>query len=355
MRYAIDIQVEDLIVHMIDPWRPNGFVLSERTLPLAVNPRLAEYFAAHIQNSLKDPEAKAAQFQGIATQDTAGICQAMLSGELDLLDGSQQLAQRLYDIIAEDRRISSGALAVGFYRAENKPEVPRYLALLKIDPSEAFRHRTVHDPQGFRYINFEIQTDVMPTTRERLQKCAFIQPLDPRPEYDLILLDRQVRPPVPIPVAKYFAEEFLDAQLALDSRQRTDRLYRSLVSAHNQLRSELAPDQDEELSVAIDSAVAAPTINLDSWLDELPLPPKRKSEIDQVVSQEFTDREFNLDRPYARKLTSKRRFRGDGGLRVELSARSSSEVIHSVEKVSERGGQSYYRIVIHTRKWEEIP
>ena len=355
MRYATDIQVDELIVHMIDPWRPNGFVLSERTLPLAVNPRLAEYFAAHIQNSLKDPEAKAAQFQRIAPQETAGICQAMLAGEVELLDGSQELAQRLYDIISEDRRISSGALAVGFYRAENKPDVPRYLALLKIDPSEAFRHRTVHDPQGFRYINFEIQTDVMPTTRERLQKCAFIQPLEPRPEYDLILLDRQVRPPVPIPVAKYFAEEFLNSQLALDSRQRTDRLYRSLVSAHNQLRAELPPEQDEELSVAIDSAVAAPAINLDSWLDDLPLPKKSKSEIDQVVSQELPEREFNLDRPYARKLTRKRRFQGDGGLRLEISARSSGDVIQSVEKVKDRSGKSYYRIVIHTRKWEEIP
>jgi hypothetical protein len=355
MRYATDIQLDQLIVHILDPWRPDGFVLSERTLPLDSNQRLANYFAAHIQNSLQDSGARAARFVTLDDSAASGICTALLDGRLDLVEGSRQLAERLYGIIARDQRISAGDLAVGFYRAGNRPHVPHYLALLKIDPSEVFRHKTERDPQGNLYVSFEIETNVMPTTREKIQKCAFVQPLDPRPEYDMMLLDRQVRPTVPVPVARFFAEDFLGAQLALDPRQRTDRLYRSLVSAHNQLRPVLRPQEDESLRQAIDGAITSASINIDTWLEALRLPEEPKQHIDRVVSQELPDREFEIDTIYAEQLTRKRRFRGDYDLRVEVSAERYNEVIRSVEHIEDPGEPAYYRIVIHTERWDEIP
>jgi hypothetical protein len=354
MRYATDIQLDQFIVHILDPWQPDGFVLSERTLPLHGNQRLVEYFAAHIQNSLQDPAARAARFVTLDDEAVSGVCKALLDGGLDLVEGSRWLAERLYTIIAGDRRISPGDLALCFYRAGNQPHVPRYLALLKIDPSEVFRHKTERDPQENLYVSFEIETDVMPTTREKLQKCAFVQPLDPRPEYDMMLLDRQVRPLVPLPVARFFAENFLGAQLALDARQRTDRLYRGLVSAHNWLRPELRPQEDESLRQAISSAVTSASINVDTWLEALPLSEEQKAQIDQVVSQELPDREFEIDRTYAEQLIRKRRFRGDYGLRVEVSAERYSQVIQSVQRVEEPDTPPYYRIEIHTEKWEEV-
>jgi hypothetical protein len=355
MRYATDIQLDQLIVHMLDPWHPDGFVLSERTLPLDREQHLADYFVAHIQNSLQDPAARAARFAALDDEAAPGVCKALLDGSLNLVEGSRRLAQRLYEIIAGDRRISAGDLAVCTYRAGNRPHVPRYLALLKIDPSEVFRHKTERDPQGNLYVSFEIETDVMPTTREKLQKCAFVQPLDPRPEYDMMLLDRQTRQPVPLPVARFFAKDFLGAQLALDARQRTDTLYRNLVSAHNQLRPRLRPQEDESLRQAIDGVVTSAFINVDTWLEALPLPEDQKERIDQVISQELPDREFEIDTTYARHLVRKRRFRGDHGLRVEVSAERYNQVIFSVERVEEPGGPPYYRIVIHTENWEEVP
>lgn len=199
MRYAADIRLDELIVHIVDPRRANGLVLSERTLPLDSNERVADYFATHIENSLRDPAARAARFVDLGDENTAGLCRALLEHNVGLVEGSRRLAQRLYEIIAGDRRIAAGDLAVGFYRAGNRPDVPRYLALLKIDPSEVFRHTTARDPDGNLYVSFEVETDVMPTTREKLQKCAFVQPLEPRPEYDMMLLDRQVRPPAGAP------------------------------------------------------------------------------------------------------------------------------------------------------------
>ncbi len=354
MRYATDIQLDQLVAHILNPWQPNGYVLSERLLPLDKNQPLVDYFVGHIQNSLQDPAARAASFVALGGDSTSGIIQAMLDGSLDLVRGSRELAERLYNIIARDERISAGDLAVGFYRAGNKPHVPRYLALLKIDPSEAFRHKTDRDAQGNLYVNFEIETDVMPTTREKLQKCAFIQPLDPRPEYDMMLLDRQVRPSVSRPVARFFAVDFLGAQLTLDARQRTDRLYTSLVSAHNQLRHILRPQEDEILHQATDTAVTSAAFNFDNWLAALRLPEEHKEQIERVLSQDLPDREFEIDTTFSQQLIRKRRFRGEHGLRVEVAADWQNQVIRSVERIEDPGAPPYYRVVIHTERWEEV-
>jgi hypothetical protein len=354
MRYARGIVVEQLIVHILNPWRKNGLVLSERALPLGASPELQEYFGAHIENSLQDPVAKAARFVD-PKAETCQACQQLLDGSLDLVAGSRSLAQKLYGIMASDRRISAGDLAVAFYRAANRPAVERYLALLKIDPSEVFRHKTERDSQGRIYVNFEVERDVMPTAREKLQKCAFVQPLQPRPGgYDMILLDRQVAPTAPLPVAKFFAQTFLGAGWALDARERTDILYTSLISAMNQLREQLKPDELDKLRQAIDAAVAAARIQLDQWISALPLSDKHKEHIDRVVSEALPDRDFAIDATYAQKLVRKRRFRGDHGLRVEVPADHYDDVVQSVQRVRDADGPAYYRVVIHTEQWKEV-
>jgi hypothetical protein len=355
MRDATDIQLDQLIVHILDSGHSNGLVLSQRTLPLDREPRLMEYFLGHIKNSLQDPAATAARFVALDGETTAAACRALVEGSLELVEGSRRLAQELYKIIAADRRISAGDLAVCLYRAGNYPHIPRYLALLKLDPSEVFRHKTERDSQGHLYVRFELEGDVLPTTRERLQKCAFVQPLDPRPGYDMMLLDRQVRPPVPRPVAKFFSEDFLGTEPAFDARKRTDTLYRGLVSARNQLHLQLKAEEDEALRQAIDTAVRSAFINMDAWIEALPLSAKCKEHIDQVVSQELPDREFEVDTTYLQELSRKRRFRGDHGLRVEVSADRYSQVIQSVEPKNEPGVPPYYRVVIHTERWEEVP
>ena len=353
MRYASNIQLDQIIVHILDPRRPDGFVLSERAIPLERNQRLVEYFVSHIQNSLKDSTSSAACFVSLDDNMTSKVCRALLDGNLDLVAGSKKLAERLYKIIKRDERIKAGDLAVCFYRAGNRPNVPRYLALLKIDPSEVFRHKTEQDPLGKRYVNFEIETNVMPTTREKLQKCAFIQSLDPRQEYDMILLDRQVKQLVPQPLARFFVEDFLGAALALDARQRTDLLYRGLVSARNQLHNKLHPHEEQLLSKSIHSAITSAHINIDTWLEALPLAEEYKEQIDHVVSEKLPDREFEIDATYVEKLSRKRSFRGDRGLQVNVSAERYKQVIVSEQLVEDPGEPPYYRIEIHTEKWEE--
>jgi hypothetical protein len=352
MRNPGAVQLSAVIVHMLNP-EGRGLVTSERALPL--KDELRTYFATHVRNSLEDGSAKAAQFKAIDNQAVSGVCAALLDGSQELVAGSQTLARRLYEIVSHDRRISPGDLAVCLYQAANYPAPDaRHLALLKLDPSRVFRHETKTDAQGRRYVGLEIETEVMPTVRERLQKCAFIQPLDPRPDYDMLLLDRQAG--MERDVAKFFADDFLGVDPAFDARMRTNTLYRSLISARNQLYPEAISLQDlVMLDGAINAALASERIDLDTWIDGLPVSAEAKERIDEVVSKNLPDRQFDLDEDAAQKLIGKRRFRGDSGLKVEVPAEAYDQVVHSVSYVEDAPGKPpYYEVILHTGKWDEV-
>lgn len=353
MRYATGIHIDELVVHILDHRDNDQPILSEAPCPLSGRDQLTTYFTAHIENSLADPSARAARFVSLDPAATSSLCQALLEGHLDLVTGSRKLAIRLFGVMKGNPRISPGDLAVCLYHAETSPDT-RYLGLLKLDPSQVFRHKTERDTRGRLFVNFELQPDVLPTPREKLQKCAFIRSLEPRLEYDMILLDRQTRERVARPVAEFFAKGFLGCEWALDTRERTDRLYKGLLSACNRLRPELSPAEEETLRLHVEAAISGKAINLDQWLTEVPLSDEQRQVVDETLSTVLPDREFEIDISYVGKLVQKRRFKGDWGLGVEIRGDKYGEVIREVRRVDEPGEPPYFRVVIHTRQWQEV-
>jgi len=353
MRDASNIQIDDLILHILDP-EGQGLVLSGVPLPLQQDPKLCDYFSLHISETFKSPAIKPAQFRNINPEQSSGICRALLRGETTLVEGSQQLAQLLFPILEHDRRITAGDLAVCLFQAENYPYT-RFLAIMKIDPSQVFRHVILQDKKGNTYVSFEAEPKAF--TNEKLQKCALVQPLEPRhPEYDMLLLDRQVGGAEDDRVARFFSETFLDAKDAYDSYYFTESLYKGLVRAENQVRENLTPEEDQALSEQIYEAVTSRRMNLDRWLSELPVAEPVRDQIDQSLRKQFPVREFNIDQTLSKRLTRKIRYRGDFNLRLEIPSENFYTVIVSEELVRDDPDRGpFFRIVIETDSWKRIP
>ncbi|MFN2177577.1 MAG: nucleoid-associated protein [Anaerolineales bacterium] len=351
MRDAANIQIHELIIHILDP-KGQGLVLSGVDLPLKNNQSLVDYFKGHLENTLKDPSIKAARFRNINPEQPSGFCQAILNGELTLASGSQSLAGALYGIMENDMRITSGDLGVVLFSAENYPYT-RFLAILKIDPAQIFRHVIREDSQGNTYVSFE--PEPMAFTTEKLQKCAVIQPLDPRhPNFDMLLLDRQSRLEERA-VARFFTESFLDAQEAFDSRKYTEKFVRSITDARNRMQSSLSSSDEASLESQLLQAVSSPRINCDLWVEELPLRKAIREEIDSSLRENIPDRQFSFDQTVAQRLTRKIKMRGDNGLRLEVNAENYWTVVVSEERVTDDPDRGpYYRIVIETEDWKKV-
>lgn len=341
------IRIAEVILHILDS-RPGGrgLVLSERSLPQQTDPRIFDYFRLHVENSLGDPQIQVGRFRNPAAP-VAASCQDLLGGKTDLVKFSQGLAKRLFDIVSANRSISRGDLAVCLYEVET--EGGQQAALLKIDPVEAFRHTTLQDNQGRSYVSLELETELMPTTREELQKCAFV----PSPVLDsnLLLLDRQRT--ADRDVAAFWVGDFLDADLVADARRSTLDLVKALVAIENHLRSQ---DLWPQAEPAIAAVLTEDRIQLTpQWIAGLSLPAEAAAQVTkELETRQMLGRAFVLDRKALSQATQKVRFQGDFGLKVEVQEDHQDSVIRQVKRVVPKGVPPFYEIVLRSSKWERI-
>jgi len=82
MRDAVNIRIEELILHILDP-QGQGLVLSSVPVPLSSNEALVDYFSMHIQGSLKDAGLKSARFRNINPEQPSGVCRDLLRSLLE--------------------------------------------------------------------------------------------------------------------------------------------------------------------------------------------------------------------------------------------------------------------------------
>ncbi len=354
MRNPTDIRLVEMIVHVVDPRGHNGPDLSETVIPLTTSPELADYFATHIKNSHRDEGARAARFLSPAAE-VGRVCGALLAGSMDVVSGSQRLAQRLFDLVRKDNRIAPGDLAVCVYRDDADPGSARYLSLIKIDPSRGFRQMMRTDQDGKRYYSFEIATDVMPSVRERLQKGAFIRAPQPDATYDMLVLDRQIgQGRGQGGVAQFFLTDFLGAGYAFDARTLTETFYRLTLAARQNLGDRLDPAQQEALQGAREYALTCASIDVDTWVDRLPLPAWAKTEIGDTLGGRMPDREFEIDPAFGQTLIRKRVFIGDNGLRLVAPSDMWPDKI-DIETHAPEGEPPYTTVTFRTKTWKEAP
>jgi len=358
MRNPQNVQIEEVILHILDSKR-NQLQLSAIPIP-GGDPRIFDYFRSRIETSAADPSARPARF-GAMEGYSASVCRELLTSGLDLVAGTQMLAIKLFGLLHQNRSIASGDLAACRYQATEDGTTASYLAILKIDPTEALRPVMREDPAGRPYVTFEIETEVLPTLGERLQKCALVRHLDPRPaDFDLLLLDRQKRTAEGPEVARFFTEDFLEAELAFDSLRSTEQLYRRLILAQNLLQAELGDEEQGRFDRQVQGVLSQGRVNLDSWMKNLGLPKPALATLRKELSPDYLpDRRFVIDREYADKVVQWRRFRGDHGLKLEVPAdqygKAGEGKLVEVEKITPAVGASEYRIVIRTKTWTEKP
>ncbi len=343
------ITVHTMIFHRLSP--AADFLLSAQEVPLTgPNDPASLFFGTHIKNALNDESVRAARFLDPASQ-TCISCTAILQNETELVPHSRTLAQKLYDIVTAYRgNISEGNLAFCLFSTEWSPL--HRLAILKFDPGEVLRPITQPGPNG-DFITFDRQLDAIQPTSVRLQKCAFVDPPELQGGFEMLVVDRQstgLAGP-----ARFFIRDFLEADQNYTDAQRTTKFYYAARDAHNEVRVDLTPTENELLTQARYGALSGPHINVDEWLRQLPVRDEIKQRLTQKIEGELLERNFDIDPATSIKRTAKIIYAGDNGLRVEV------QPIHlqngTLKQEPEmRNGQptGFTMIIIRTQDWKEV-
>ncbi|MBS0206776.1 MAG: nucleoid-associated protein [Planctomycetes bacterium] len=344
MRGSTDITIVRAIVHGINPHIANGVTLSDVCLPITAAHPIAKFLSNHIENGLGDHALRAARFVNPANSFVIGHPR-------DFVPLSRQLATKLQGLMAKDKRISTGALVLCSFKAKLDGQILANLAVLKLDQGDAFKTATAKDRKGRTYVTLDKIADVMPTTRERLQKCAFIRPLTPRPaDYDLLVLDRQQVADEP---ARFFTQDFLSAELAGDPVVHTQQFFKHAFLGLNSVRSQIALSEYDKLSSAIRVAVSANSINIDDWASNLRAPAVARKAIVAALRTVIPDATIETDAAEAHRLTKTHVIRGDHKLKITFEAAHASDIVESSQRVNDPNKGEYVRLILNVKNYVE--
>jgi len=352
MRDFHDVEVLRGVTHVVAPRdKRRGLRLSESELPL--DDAVREILAAHVFGGLTDVQAKAATFADRRDGKACGAFAKLLGARPRLVDVSKQLASDLYAIAATDERVSDGNVAVLLCRAVDAAGTKvSFPAVIKLDPSATLKEVEDTDPAtGKLRIRYEVDPNSLPSKNERVQKCAFVRVVDPKAEYELLVVDRQRRGET---VSRFWVQDFLGAEWALDAPERTRRLYRSLKRARNDEAPQLDADQLAALDQVIDGAVAGSSVDLDVLVAALPVPEPSRQRIDAAVSRQLPDRQFDLDPDVSAEYVRRRSYRADNDLRISVPGDQVDMLTIEDVDPTDTSETRLRRVSFETRTWKEV-
>lgn len=347
MRQFTDIAVTQAAVHLVAPRRGE---LRRSTAAIDLDDATIRFLAGHVSKGLADGSALAGKFKVRGPKRAEGLCRAIVKSSQNFVPRSAALAKLLYDASATgtttDSRIADGALLVARCSGTegDQRNIP-FVALLKLDPNDAFRTEEGVASDGSAIIRLVIQPDTLPTPKERLQKAAFVR--DEDSAYDALAVDRQRSGEV---VSAFFLDSFLGLEHVFDDRERTTRLYRTARRAVDAAQGDLTPDEYTQMDQYVNGVMVGAQVDVDDMLENLPAPPEVKARFADAVNSEITDRQFALDQLIARKLLKSRRFRGSNGLLVRVN----SEFFNSmVTAVPPQTPGDLWTVTIRTAEWTD--
>ncbi|MGF1467125.1 MAG: nucleoid-associated protein [Sandaracinaceae bacterium] len=336
LRSYADLRVEAAVVHLVNP-RVGRLALSQAEL--ALDDGVGDFLRTHVRRGLDDARASAARF--LAGSAAGELCRKMLASRASFVAHSVRLARRLYGSSEDDQRISDGTLAVVRLASDRG----RLVALLKLDPLDGYRAVETEDAKGRARIQLVLEPDILPSVRERLQKCAFVRAPE-GDDYPMLVVDQQ-RPGET--VSDFFLHRFLEAELVLDAPARTRALYRVLTNAKNEVTAELPSDAAAQLDQYLDGQVVSDRVNVDQLVAGLPVEPRIRDRFRERLDDELPDRDFELDPPTARKFVKQKRFEGDNNLRLTVPSEFYEEMVTEQRP----GPDGYWTIRIRTRRWRQ--
>lgn len=206
----MSINIKRAIIHVLDK-ESNEPLLNE--FELEVDDDIHYFLEKHITKSISDDESRKAVFKE-GRNIIKEVCLRVCNDNEYFIEGSKEIARQLFKAMKTNSSISSTDLIICVYE-DNEGES---VAILKMDYTVSFVHDVELIDNMFK-ISIKKQDISLPGVNQRIQKCAFVKAQEQPSDHDLIILDNQIsKRSKEEPVAQFFLQTFLGADLVLDSK-----------------------------------------------------------------------------------------------------------------------------------------
>ena len=223
MEYVNDINIIDAVIHVLDK-NNNEPVLNNYKIELT--DEVYKFLYKHIEKCFRSEELKYGVFN-TESRVVKNISQEFLKGlKSDIIEISQEFAKQMFYIMNANRSIPDCDLITVYISTDQGPMI----GILKMDYVKSFTHNIdfVDEKLGIGIVEHQAG---LPTSGQKVQKCAFIRPIKKDQEVDLMVIDKQKRTKEGEDFgAGYFIDHYLGCTLVPNERDLT----KSFINAAEQ-------------------------------------------------------------------------------------------------------------------------
>ncbi|HAT4309622.1 TPA: nucleoid-associated protein [Clostridium perfringens] len=261
MEYVNDINIMEAVVHVLDQ-NSDEAILNEYKVDLTDD--VYRFIYKHIEKCLKSEDLKYAIFNQ-EKHKVKEIAHEYLNGtNMDIVEVSQELARQLFYIMRANINIPSCDLLTVSISTDQGP----MLAILKMDYVKNFTHKVDFFENKIGIGIVEHQAG-LPTSGQKIQKCAFVKPFREDNEVELMVIDKNKR----ILEDEYGIDWFINNYLGCTIIQNERDMTKTFLNAtETWTRNNIIEDADkaEEIRSIIKTKLKEEnTINIETLSNEL--------------------------------------------------------------------------------------
>lgn len=341
MEYVSDINIIDAVIHILDT-NSEEPILNEYKLELT--DEIYKFLYKHIDRALKDEELKYAIFnpeRNIIKEVTQEYLNAV---NTDIVSISKEIASQMFLIMKSNSNIPSCDLIVVSISTDQGP----MLGILKMDYIKNFTHKVdfVEEKIGIGIVE---QSSGLPSSSQKVQKCAFIKPLREEQDINLMVIDKQRKSKDEDDYgANYFINHFLGCTIVSNERDMTKTFVKA---AETWTRNNIFEDAEkaEEIRTTIKSKlkqednISIPELSQELFKEDLNI----QENFNQFIMGQGLEKEVAVDKQWLEKKLKRIRLKVD----KEIDLYIDEEAYHDGTKFEiQRNGDGSINMVIKNVK-----
>lgn len=328
-----EINITEAVIHILDN-NGDSPVLNEYSMEL--NDEIYGFISKHLEKTFKDEELRPAEFIGEDNEVLKAAVDYFKEG--NLLEASKKLANRLFNIMKDEKDIPSCDLLVCTVSTDSN----KYLAIMKMDYIRNYTHNInfVQDKIG---IDIVPQVTILPNVSQKVSKCAFINIDNNEGDYGLTILDRKATKE-----ESFFTDRFLFCKILTTDREHTKNF---VNAAENFVRKNIKENADyqEKIRSAVkqklksEDVIDVNDLSCDIFKDQDEI----KEDFMKFVYSKGVEEKINVDKDWIDKKFKRVRLKVDKDMDIYIN----EEVYNDSSRFNiERNGDGSINIVIKNVK-----
>lgn len=296
LRHIENAVIDQAILHVLDTGG-DAPILAAEVLQIQ-DEEIYTFIASHIVKSLGDDAAFKAKYIG----ETAMISRmSKLLNTDSFIEGSVELANRMFDYLTKHKEPSCDLLVVKFHTGNIDA-----CGVLKLDFQKSYMHELEYQDPSFK-VNLVAQEIALPSERQKVLQCAFAKAYQADAEYDLIALNKKRSSDEE--EQSRFLKAYLNAQREFDYKDKTKTLKRELERwTQKHLKEDF--ETAEELRRSLDDKLRYNAVIATEELAEAALSHDGDAKLSLLTKLEQSgidsEEKFEVDKRYvAKKMKSK--------------------------------------------------